>query len=221
MEPAVSFRSVVALLGGFPALAGLDLRVGSGEAVLLRGPNGAGKSTVLRVCAGLVPVLQGEAVVLGVDVSRDRRAVRRRVAMLGHAGFMYDDLTVAENVNFAVAAAGGDKAGVPAALARMGLDGRLASTRVGALSAGQRRRAALAPLVARRAELWLLDEPHAALDEAGRDLVDDIVRDALGSGATVLMASHDTERATALADRVCTVAGGIVTQSTEGPVRVP
>nr|MBA2607498.1 ATP-binding cassette domain-containing protein [Actinomycetota bacterium] len=89
----VRLRSVVALLGGFPALAGADLTVDSGEAVLLRGPNGAGKSTVLRVCAGLVPVAQGEAEVLGVDLTKDRRAVRRRIALLGHAGLLYDDLT--------------------------------------------------------------------------------------------------------------------------------
>lgn len=221
MEPVIRLRSVVALLGGFPALAGVDLDVTAGEVVLLRGPNGAGKSTVLRVCAGLVPVHTGDATVLGVDLTKDRKSVRRRIAMLGHAGFMYDDLTVKENVTFAVAAAGGDKAGVSGALARLGLDGRLASTRVGSLSAGQRRRTALAALVAREAELWLLDEPHAALDEDGRDLVDGVVREAIATGATVLMASHDTDRATALASRVVTVAGGAIGASNEEPVRVP
>ena len=222
MEPVIRLRSVVALLGGFPALAGVDLTVDRGEAVLLRGPNGAGKSTVLRVCAGLVPVHSGEAVVLGTDLAKDRRSIRRRIAMLGHAGFLYDDLTVHENVTFAVSAAGGDKAAVAGALARLGLDGRLASTRVGSLSAGQRRRTALASLVAREAELWLLDEPHAALDDDGRDLVDGVVREAIATGATVLMASHDTDRATALASRTLTVAGGAIT-STEAtePVRVP
>ena len=93
MEPVVRLRSVVALLGGFPALAGADLTVDAGEAVLLRGPNGAGKSTVLRVCAGLIPVARGEAWVLGADLTKDRRSIRRRIAMLGHAGFLYDDLT--------------------------------------------------------------------------------------------------------------------------------
>ena len=217
MEPVVRFRSVVALLGGFPALAGLDLTVDAGETVLLRGPNGAGKSTVLRVCAGLVPVHRGEASVLGVDLTVDRRSARRRIALLGHAGFMYDDLTVRENVTFAVTAAGADKAAVGDALTRLGLDGRLAATRVGSLSAGQRRRTALATLVARQAELWLLDEPHAALDDDGRDLVDAVIGEAVARGATVVMASHDTERATALANRVLTVAGGTIKE----PLRVP
>ncbi len=220
MEPVVRLRSVVALLGGFPALAGADLTVDAGEAVLLRGPNGAGKSTVLRVCAGLVPVTSGEATVLGVDMVRDRTSVRRRVAMLGHHGFLYDDLTVHENVTFAVRACGGDAGAIPGALGRLGLDGRLATTRVASLSAGQRRRTSLAALVARGAELWLLDEPHAGLDDDGRDLVDGVVREATATGATVLMASHDTDRATALAARVLTVAGGMITPTKE-PLRVP
>jgi energy-coupling factor transporter ATP-binding protein EcfA2 len=106
---------------------------------------------------------------------------------------------------------------VAPALTRLGLDGRLATTRAAALSAGQRRRTSLAALVARGAELWLLDEPHAGLDENGRDLIDGIVHDAVGSGSTVLMASHDTDRATALSTRVATVAGGMITEA----VRVP
>ena len=216
-EPVVRLRSVVALLGGFPALAGADLTVDAGDVVLLRGPNGAGKSTVLRVCAGLVPVARGEAVVLGTDLVRDRTSVRRRVAMLGHAGFLYDDLTVRENVTFAVRAAGGDIGTVGPALERLGLAGRLTTTRVASLSAGQRRRTSLAALVARRAELWLLDEPHAGLDEDGRDLIDGVVRDATAAGSTVLIASHDTDRATALSTRVMTVAGGMITEA----VRVP
>jgi len=60
MEPVVSFREAVCLLGRFPALAGVDLDVGAGEIVLLQGPNGAGKTTVLRACAGLVPVVYGD-----------------------------------------------------------------------------------------------------------------------------------------------------------------
>lgn len=220
MEPVVRLRSVVALLGGFPALAGADLTVESGEAVLLRGPNGAGKSTVLRVCAGLVPVTSGEATVLGVDLTKDRTSARRRVAMLGHSGFLYDDLTVRENVTFAVRAAGGQLSEVNGALARLGLDGRLANTRTAALSAGQRRRTALAALVARRAELWLLDEPHAGLDDDGRDLVDGVVREAVGTGATVIVASHDIDRATALVDRTLIVAGGAIAVSRE-ELRVP
>src|SRR5947199_4484334 len=90
MPAAIRLRSAVALLGRFPALAGVDLDVAAGEVVLLEGPNGAGKTTLLRTCAGLLPIASGIAEVLGNDLSSDRRGVRRRVGLLGHAGFLYD-----------------------------------------------------------------------------------------------------------------------------------
>jgi heme ABC exporter ATP-binding subunit CcmA len=210
VDPAVHLRGAVSLLGRFPALAGVDLDVAPGEIVLLQGPNGAGKTTLLRACAGLVEVARGEATVLGVDLRRDRRSVRRRVGLLGHRGFLYDDLTVVENVRFAVRAGGGGQELVDEAIEQLGLGGRLAGVLVGRLSAGQRRRTAIAAVVARRPELWLLDEPHAGLDAPGRDVLDGIVRRAVAAGATVLFASHELDRATALAGRVVTIAGGRV-----------
>lgn len=208
METVVSFRSAVCLLGRFPALAGVDLDVGAGEIVLLQGPNGAGKTTVLRACAGLVPVVAGEATVLGVDLVADRRPVRPLVGVLGHVGGLYDELSVAENVRFWVRASRCRVADADAALARLGLDGRLADVAVARLSAGQRRRTSLAILVARRPRLWLLDEPHAALDQEGRDLVDSLMVDAVVAGATVVFASHELDRARAVAHRTIKLAGG-------------
>ncbi|HWW44556.1 MAG TPA: ABC transporter ATP-binding protein [Acidimicrobiia bacterium] len=206
----VRLRSAVALLGSFPALAGADLDVERGEVVLLQGANGAGKTTLLRVCAGLVPVTSGDVVILGHDLVADRRAVRRYVGLLHQGGGLYDDLTVADNVRFAVRAAGGDVAAVDPALHRLGLDGRLARSSVARLSAGQRRRTALAILAARSPALWLLDEPHAGLDAEGRDLLDGLIAEAVTVGATVVLASHELDRATAIAHRTVTVSGGMV-----------
>ena len=208
METVVRFRAAVCLLGRFPALAGVDLDISAGEIVLLQGPNGAGKTTVLRACAGLVPVVDGQAEVLGVDLVADRRAVRPLVGLLGHGGGLYDDLTVADNVRFWVRAGRSRTVDADAALARLGLDGRLADVTVARLSAGQRRRTALAILVARRPRLWLLDEPHAALDQEGRELVDSLMVDAVAAGATVVFASHELDRAVAVAHRRVTIAGG-------------
>ena len=92
MDPVVLLRGAVALTGRFPALSGVDLTVGPGEVVSVVGANGAGKTTLLRVCAGLLPVSSGEAVVLGVDLRLDPAAVRRRVGLLGHAPSLYDEL---------------------------------------------------------------------------------------------------------------------------------
>jgi heme ABC exporter ATP-binding subunit CcmA len=208
MEPVVHLRAAVALLGRFPALAGIDLDVERGEIVLVRGPNGAGKTTLLRACAGLVPVVRGEARVLGHDLRTDARAVRRRVGLLGHATGLFDDLTVAGNVTFWGRACRAGRADIDAALTLVGMAGRLADVPVAKLSAGQRRRTSLACLLARRPELWLLDEPHAGLDTEARDLLDGLVRQAVGQGATVMLSSHEHDRARALADRVVTLAGG-------------
>ncbi|MGH9260027.1 MAG: heme ABC exporter ATP-binding protein CcmA [Acidimicrobiales bacterium] len=209
MEPVVHLRAAVALLGRFPALAGIDLDVARGEIVLLRGPNGAGKTTVLRVCAGLVPVVRGEATVLGCDLRQDTRPVRRRVGLLGHATGLFDDLTAADNVTFWGRAYRAGRSDIEAALGLVGLAGRLRDVPVSRLSAGQRRRTSLACLLARRPELWLLDEPHAGLDNDARDLLDGLVRQAVGQGATVLLSSHELDRAEALADRVVELDGGM------------
>lgn len=221
MEPVVHLRGAVTLLGRFPALAGIDLDVAAGEIVLLRGPNGAGKTTLLRLCAGLLPVARGEAHVLGHDLvdRRQARAVRSRVGLLGHATGLYADLTVEDNVRFWGLAAGAAREDIDRALHACGLDGRLAGLVVASLSAGQRRRTSLACLLARRPELWLLDEPHAGLDQSGRDLLDGLVHRAVADGATVVMASHELDRAEALAHRVITIAGG--TTDVAGPLSAP
>ena len=213
MQNVVELNGVVAVLGGFPALAGVDLSVERGEVLLLQGPNGAGKTSLLRVCAGLLPVERGTGRVLGMDITSDRERVRSRVGLLGHANGLYLDLTVAQNIRFwgSMVGAGDDE--VSAAMARMRLDGRLAGVKAERLSAGQRRRTALASLIVRRAELWLLDEPHAGLDTAGRDEIDSVLRDAVAAGATVIVSSHEHERARALATRTVTVDGGSVMPS--------
>jgi heme ABC exporter ATP-binding subunit CcmA len=221
MEPVIHLREAVALLGRFPALAGATLDVERGEVVLVRGPNGAGKSTLLRVCAGLVAVTAGEATVLGHDLRSDRRSVRRSVGLLGHANHLYGDLTVEENVRFWGRTAGARAAEIDAAIATLGLSGRLARTTVARLSAGQRRRTAVASLVVRRPELWLLDEPHAGLDSEGRELLDDLVRRAVAAGATVILASHELDRTEALADRAIHLVGGRVDDRNEAEPQAP
>ncbi len=171
---------------------------------------GPARAPFCRACAGLLGVVDGEAEVLGHDLRRDRRSLRRQIGLLGHTSFLYEELSIIDNLRFAVRAAGVDAGAVAPTLERLGLDGRLGEVDVARLSAGQRRRAALAVLIARRPELWLLDEPHAGLDAAGRDLVDAVVTEVAAAGATVVFASHELDRASALAQRQLTVVGGQV-----------
>lgn len=216
MTGVVELRGAVVLLGRFPALSGADLTVDEGEVVLAHGPNGAGKSTLLGLLAGLLPLAAGEATVLGVDLATGRRAVRPAVGLLGHRTQLYDDLTVLDNAHFWAAAAGATEAAARAALERTGVEPRLADVPVERLSAGQRRRVALAMLIVRRPRLWLLDEPHAGLDESGRDLLDGLIGEAAAAGATVLLASHELDRAVDVATRAVLVSGGAVAASTVG-----
>lgn len=212
-ERVVDLRGVVAVLGSFPVLAGIDLSVDRGEIVLLRGPNGAGKTSVLRVCAGLLSIERGSGTVVGFDLSSEREQIRGRVGLIGHQNGLYHDLTVIENVRFWGATVGATDDEVDAAMRRMAVDGRIADVAVSRLSAGQRRRTALSCLIARRAELWLLDEPHAGLDADARDELDATLRAAVAAGATVVLASHEVDRVTALADRVVDIIAG---QAVEG-----
>ena len=207
----IRLRGVVVVLGRYPALAGLDLEVKAQETVLLQGPNGAGKSTLLGLCAGLHPLRAGSAAVLGCDLAAERPAVRGRVGLLGHDTALYDDLTVAENLELWARAARLPVAEVPEALDRLGLGARLRSVPAGRLSAGQRRRTALAAIALRRPELWLLDEPHAGLDRSARRIVDELIAEAAASGATVVLSSHDPDSAGGPVDRTVTLTGGTVT----------
>ncbi|MCZ7534965.1 MAG: heme ABC exporter ATP-binding protein CcmA [Acidimicrobiia bacterium] len=205
--PVASIRSAVCLLGRFPALAGADLEVDDGEIVLLSGPNGAGKSTLLRLIAGLVPLHTGSATVLGHDLARDRRGARRSLSLVGHETFCYDDLTVSENLRFAARSAGRSASAGDESLERLGL-ARVAGVQHSRLSAGQKRRLALAVAFARGPRLLLLDEPHAGLDADGREVLDGIVSAAPAEGRTVLIASHELDRARALAHREVAVVAG-------------
>jgi len=203
----VRLRSAVCLLGRFPALAGVDLDVAAGETVLLSGGNGAGKTTLLRLLAGLIPLERGEGTVLGVDLGADRRSHRRRIGLVGPETGCYDDLTVRENLEFASRAAGVGADAVDESMAAFDL-GRLADVRHGRLSTGQRRRLALAAALARRPELFLLDEPHAGLDAPARSQLDRVLRETAADGRAVLIASHELDLVRPVADREVVLVNG-------------
>lgn len=211
MSAVIDLRDVVALYGSHPALAGATLHVERGEIVVVRGPNGAGKSSLLRLCAGLVAPSRGSAHVLDHDLSFDREQVGKRVGLLGQRNGLFLDLSARENVRFWGELSGATEAEMSEAMQRMGISNALADRRVGAMSTGQRKRVALACLVTRRAELWLLDEPHSGLDAAGRDELDGVLRAAARAGATIVLASHESERAERLGARVVSMSGGQVT----------
>ncbi|MBL8202430.1 MAG: heme ABC exporter ATP-binding protein CcmA [Chromatiales bacterium] len=168
----------------------LSFAVPSGTALLVEGPNGAGKTSLLRVIAGLTLPESGTITWRGGDFQEQIRAGRLRMAFSGHALALKPELSTRANLEFFARLAGLQEM-VGETLALTGLRD-CADLEVRQLSAGQKRRAALARILLSRAELWLLDEPQTNLDAAGRQAVEAAIRNHLGQGGTVVVAAHQT-----------------------------
>lgn len=183
--------------GGRPVFAGLSCAVEPGGALRLAGPNGGGKSTVLRVIAGLLRPLKGEVAWNGEPIAEDPSAHATRVAYLGHADALKSALTARENAEAALAVAGrsgkasGGRRGadLDRAFALLDLE-RLADLPAAWLSAGQRRRVALARVVASGCPLWLLDEPTVGLDTASVAALERAIAAHRSAGGMVVAATH-------------------------------
>jgi ABC-type multidrug transport system ATPase subunit len=187
---AVHLTRVTRLFDGLAAISQVSLDVARGEVVWLRGSNGSGKTTLLRVIATAISPTYGGGSVLGLDLVKQRAAIRTRTDLLGHQSRMYDELTASENLRFACDLFGVDARGIPAALERVGLQD-VGGVRTGNFSQGMRQRLALARCIVRAPRLILLDEPYAGLDVDARVVVDDLLGGARASGQTVLLASHE------------------------------
>jgi heme exporter protein A len=168
---------------------GLDFELAPGGALVLTGPNGSGKSSLLRLMAGLTPPLLGALSWHGTSVAEDPAAHRARLHLVGHQDALKPVLTVAETLAFSAALRETSVDRVLPALQRFHL-AELADLPCRVLSAGQRRRLALARLLASPAPLWLLDEPSTGLDEASMlDLLAAIAEHRAGGGL-VAIATH-------------------------------
>lgn len=175
---AVQVEGLACRRGWRLLFAGLHFSLAAGEALAVHGANGSGKTSLLRQLAGLLPVEQGR-----IDVTLSTPAMH----FIGHADGLKSALTVDESLGFAAAMQG---AACPdPVLGDVGLAGR-GWQRVGDLSAGQRRRLALAELLLAPRPLWLLDEPMTALDEEGGSLINALARDHLQAGGCIIASSH-------------------------------
>ncbi|HTQ77035.1 MAG TPA: cytochrome c biogenesis heme-transporting ATPase CcmA [Burkholderiales bacterium] len=178
--------------GGRPLFARLGFALEPGSLLRVRGANGSGKTSLLRILAGLTRPAAGEVRWRGEAIGGLDDAYRREMLFIGHAAGVKDDMTVAENLDFACRLSGATAAGaeIAGALEALGI-ARLAPLPARFLSQGQRRRAALARLaLPGAAPLWLLDEPFAALDEDGIGRVAALCGAHLAAGGLVVLTSH-------------------------------
>lgn len=194
----IAVRDVTVAFGRTVALDAVDLELEAGI-VGLFGPNGSGKSTLLRVLAGLLRPTRGRVDFDGRALDVRNESVRRRIGYVGHNGGLYDHLSVAENV-----AIWADLHGIPyghraETIERLGLETHRAS-RAGDLSAGFRRRAAVARALVHDPDVLLLDEPYANLDDDAAELVSGAIRAWKRGGKTAVIATHGAKRVRAYAD---------------------
>jgi heme exporter protein A len=165
---------------------GIGFRLSSGEALVVTGPNGVGKTTLLRALAGF---LRPEAGAIAVEGAGEDAALPQLSHFVGHRDGLRGALTVRENLAFAPALLGPPGLAAEEAAARLDLV-RLLDLPVGVLSAGQRRRAALARLLAARRPVWLLDEPTSALDAGSQASVAALLAEHAAGGGIVVAATH-------------------------------
>ncbi|MCC6467791.1 MAG: heme ABC exporter ATP-binding protein CcmA [Alphaproteobacteria bacterium] len=175
--------------GGRAVFAGINFALGAGDALALTGPNGSGKSSLLRVMAGLLPPAAGLLRWQGAPVADEPEAHRARLAYLGHLDAVKPALSVGENLAFWIDFHAGDAGSRDAALERFDLL-ELADLPARYLSAGQRRRLALARIAAVPRPLWLLDEPSTGLDRESIAALEQAIAEHRAGGGIVVLSTH-------------------------------
>jgi len=176
LQSGASLHDATVVLDDRVILRAVNVTVGPGL-TLVRGPNGSGKTTLLRALAGLVPLARGDRHVFG------------DVLYIGHRPMLLRGLTARENLEFFARFRGSDTRGIDGALRAWGV-GEVMDRPVERLSAGERRRAALARVETERVPLLLMDEPFADLDDAGVNRLRQSIAHAREDGRTIVVATH-------------------------------
>ncbi len=211
--PMIEIHGLVKAYGVLPVLRKLDLCVAKGEFLALLGPNGGGKSTLLRLLCGLTPPNEGQLLIGGWQLPREAHAVRAQIGLVSHEPLLYDTLTARENLEFF-----GDLYGLSRAetsersaalLKRVGLAKR-ARDQVRTFSRGMQQRLSIARAMLHNPHILLLDEPYTGLDQDASEMLDELLRGAHHDGHTIVMVSHQLDRAASLSSRIVILSHGVI-----------
>jgi len=189
-QPQLEARAVHLWRGEKHLLRGVSFALYSGELLQVVGPNGVGKTSLLRCVAGLLPTESGEILWQGQQLPDGRDEFHRELAYLAHVNGLKSDLTALENLRFGVAVRRAVTTEELREILQLLHVEACADLPVRALSAGQKRRVALARIMLTRASLWILDEPITNLDKAGIALFEARIAEHMRAGGMILTAAH-------------------------------
>jgi heme exporter protein A len=211
--PLIDIRGLVKAYSLLPVLRQLNLEVARGEFVALLGPNGAGKSTLLRLICGLSRPTAGVIRIGGWELPGEAYAVRAQIGLVSHKPLVYENLSARENLRFFARLYNlppeGAETRITEMLMRVGLAKR-GDDLVRGYSRGMLQRLSIARALLHNPDVLLLDEPYTGLDQDASAVLDGLLRDAHGDGRTILMTTHQLDRAALLASRVIILSRGAI-----------
>ena len=200
---AIEARGLEKSFGENRALRGVDLQVDRGECVVIFGPNGAGKTTLLKILATLLKPSAGSVRLNGVNIRDKPAQTRRKISMVSHQTFLYDNLTVYENLKFYGKMY--DVVGLEQRIWEVAESVQLGSRlhdRAGTLSRGLQQRTSIARAVLHNPSILFLDEPEVGLDPHASAMVKDVLCNTDSGSRTVVMTTHNLERGLELGNRI-------------------
>jgi len=207
----IEMRALVKTYDLLIVLRKLDLKIERGEFVALLGPNGSGKSTLLRLLSGLSKPTSGTIFIGGWELPREAAAVRAQIGMVSHRALLYENLTARENLQFFARLYNLPQQDIDAQirllLERVGLAKR-GDSLVRTFSRGMQQRLSIARALLNNPAVLLMDEPYTGLDQDAAQVLDGLLTQAYADGRTILMTSHDLDRAARLASRVLILSRG-------------
>jgi len=200
---AIEARGLEKSFGEHCALRGIDLKVSRNERIVIFGPNGAGKTTLLKILSTLVKPSAGSVRLDGVDIRDKPAQIRRKISLVSHQTFLYDNLTVLENLKFygRMYDVASLENRIREVISWVQLETRL-HDRVGTLSRGLQQRTSIARAVLHNPSILFLDEPEVGLDPHASAIVQDVLGNINSGSRTVVMTTHNLERGLEQGDRI-------------------